>query len=340
MDIWNRIRKLVSLEAFVEGCVEAVVRSGNRLRTYFWNPDGLDRSLSNQGDGEREANPETMVDLLAGADLIHEIDEYIMPISNEYLDCKVMYITEELAKYDRGYRMFFKERLPRATYRRVGYSKKFFVAHFDGLRILLDPCDGTMNFLSKNENWNTTMAMATENGDIVMCVVYEPMNNQVHYAWLPDPLAETGGKAYSQDRLTGKRVDLVAEAAKRRARKLSDVGIGYHLTRSSREMRNQFYPYLDQLIEQTRSTYQENSGISSIRKVATGELGGFVNNFSPLWDAACAAPLVRAINGKVSDFSNAAIRITSGNRRTSLIVGESLELHSQLLSLSSEQILL
>jgi len=65
-------------------------------------------------------------------------------------------------------------------------------------------------------------------------------------------------------------------------------------------------------------------------EVARGGLGGFVNNFTNLWDITPGEVIVRACGGKVTDFEGKAIDYAAKEYKASVIAGYNEEIHTEI----------
>jgi fructose-1,6-bisphosphatase/inositol monophosphatase family enzyme len=83
--------------------------------------------------------------------------------------------------------------------------------------------------------------------------------------------------------------------------------IGFHLTRTKQEKRDYFIDKLKLLTRKPSTFYMLNSGQLALAYVANGNLSGFINNYTNTWDVAAGEVLVRAMGGKVTDFSGKSI---------------------------------
>jgi hypothetical protein len=144
---------------------------------------------------------------------------------------------------------------------------------------------------------------------------YDPVHHVVYSALLlgPHGKAEKRTEAWAWQVATGNRVNL-AEQARAREKELEKdsarQALSIHLTRTNPKKLHEFLTKskLEQLAGASGAIYALNSGSVATANVATGGLGGFVNNITNLWDIAAGEVLVRACGGKVTTFDGSPIK--------------------------------
>lgn len=73
-----------------------------------------------------------------------------------------------------------------------------------------------------------------------------------------------------------------------------------------------------------------NSGQLALARVASGNLSAFLNNTTKIWDVAAGEVLVRAVDGKVTDFCGKKIEY-GRDTNVSVLACETEERHEDLL---------
>ena len=177
-----------------------------------------------------------------------------------------------------------------------------------GRRWLVDPLDGTTNFLHGIPHWGISIGLE-EDGELVAGVVYDPSRDELFWA-------EKGLGAYLNDkriRVSERRVlaeCLIATGA-------PFAGQGDH------EM------YLGQL----RAVIGETSGIRrlgaaslDLAYIAAGRCDGFWENGLQAWDIAAGIVLVREAGGYVTDLAGRNKMMENGD-----VLAANARVHHRLL---------
>ena len=161
-------------------------------------------------------------------------------------------------------------------------------------RWIVDPLDGTTNFLHGIPLFGISIALERE-GQIVAGVIYNPAMNELY-------TAERGGGAFLNDRRL--------RVSGRRDFSLSVVGTGIpHLGK----------PEHDRFIEQVRRVMPQVSGVRrmgaaslDLAYVAAGRLDAFWEQGLQPWDIAAGILLVREAGGLASDLSGQPTMFETG----------------------------
>ena len=153
-----------------------------------------------------------------------------------------------------------------------------------GVRWLVDPLDGTINFLYGIPHWSVAICCADAQGPLTG-VVYEPLRDEVF-------LATRGGGAFvGEARL---RVTAKAELASA----LVATGFAY----DSEERRRQG-AIVARLVGEVRDVRRAGAATLDLAYVAAGRLDGYFEAVHKPWDWMAGALLVREAGGRVTDLA-------------------------------------
>jgi len=163
--------------------------------------------------------------------------------------------------------------------------------HSHGSRFLwvVDPLDGTANFINCNPFFSVSMAVQVDS-ETILAAIYAPFLGEMYFA-------ERGKGAL----LNGKRIN-VSE--------VSDIQSSYVVTCEGGERSKERI---------AKIRYAVSSKVMDLRKigsaalecawVATGRADAFVSMNMPPWDVAAGVLLVQEAGGKVTDFSGKAWKL-------------------------------
>lgn len=152
------------------------------------------------------------------------------------------------------------------------------------LRWIIDPLDGTTNFLHQVPVFSISIALQ-QAGEIVLGVVYEINRQECFYAW-------KGGGAF----LNGHPIRVSGQA--QLADSLLATGFPYydygHLAA--------YMQILTYFVQHTRGIRRLGSAAVDLAYTACGRFDGFYEYGLHAWDLAAGVLLVQEAGGKVSDF--------------------------------------
>ena len=155
----------------------------------------------------------------------------------------------------------------------------------DSLRWIIDPLDGTTNFIHGLPIFSVSIALEKD-GEIVVGVVHEVNLNESFYAW-------KDGGAY----LNGKKIFVTDTNNLKNA--LCATGFPYEV-----------FPNLERYFNTLKFLFQNSRGIRRLGSaavdlvyVAAGRLDAFYEYNLNSWDVAAGALVVREAGGSVTDFS-------------------------------------
>lgn len=177
------------------------------------------------------------------------------------------------------------------------------------LRWIIDPLDGTTNFLHKIPLYCVSIALMLEN-ELVVGVIYEPNSKECYWAW-------KNGGAF----LNGKKISVSYEMNKNRA--LLATGFPYY-----------DYGRMEAYMELFRHFALTTSGIRRLGTAAMdlawtacGRVEGFYEYGLQPWDVAAGAIIVKEAGGTVTDFKGGDDYIFSGE-----LLATNTLLHKELLN--------
>ena len=165
---------------------------------------------------------------------------------------------------------------------------------FDGLVWVVDPLDGTTNFLHDYPWWSVSIAAAW-NGEIVAGTVFNVPAHRRYTAWL-------GGGAWSgPERLAVSAVSEPGQAL---------IGTGFPF-----KTPEDLPAYLEQcarIFPATSGVRRAGSAALDLAAVAAGQLDGFWELTLAPWDKAAGIILIREAGGVVTDLAGRPARATHG----------------------------
>lgn len=317
-----------AIQAITSGGMAAMnfYRQSKTLSLLPQSIDAFDQDL-------KAKNPSTVADLQATVAILQTIDSYLWPKIARDWGFMLYYLGEETE-----YVNWLEKNLRHEIFKTIKSPQRFFSKQDNVLRVILDGIDGTGSFTHGIPLFCSGVAILVDN-QVRVSAIYDPIHHIVYSALLKgprnNPEAET--EAWAFQVATGNRIDLVQLGEELEQTEPSKQSIGIHLTRSNPEKLHEFLkansPSDQSVLERLANTfggiYALNSGILAMADVARGALGGFVNNWTNLYDVAAGEVLVRACGGQVTNFNNQPIDY-SNPEKTSLIVSRHDYLHSRL----------
>jgi myo-inositol-1(or 4)-monophosphatase len=180
-------------------------------------------------------------------------------------------------------------------------------------RFIIDPLDGTTNFLHGIPHFAISIALERE-GQLVSGVIYNPIIDEMF-------TAEKSHGAY----LNNKRLRVAARKELRSC--LSATGIPF----MGRGMLEDHEKYLDELravIDSTPGVRRFGSAALDLAWVAAGRFDAFWEHGLAAWDIAAGMLMVREAHGVVTDLTGGERMLHSGD-----ILAANEQLHPQLLKL-------
>ena len=153
-----------------------------------------------------------------------------------------------------------------------------------GVRWVVDPIDGTTNYLYGRADWAVSVAATDASGRVLAGVVAEPAHGRTTEAW-------AGGGTWS----AGRRVPALAQTDLSRALVETNLGRSGQKAAAGR--------LLEALVPRVRDVRRGGSAACALAQVATGRTDAcWVPGLSP-WDCAAGILLVREAGGLVGDLT-------------------------------------
>ena len=155
------------------------------------------------------------------------------------------------------------------------------------IRWIIDPLDGTTNFLHQIPVFSISVALEVEQ-ELVVGIVYEVNRSECFYAW-------KDGGAFLNDQTIS-----VKEEAK-----LSNGLIATGWPFRNFELLPPYLNALQLFLQNARGIRRLGSAAVDLAYVACGRFDGYFEQGLHPWDAAAGIVLVQEAGGKVSDFKGA-----------------------------------
>ena len=149
---------------------------------------------------------------------------------------------------------------------------------------IIDPLDGTTNFLHELPIFSISIALRFEN-QIIMGIVYEVNKEECFYAY-------QGGGAWLDDKKISVSDNTVFEDG------LIATGFPYY----DFQHMDAYFGVLRDFVERTRGIRRLGSAAVDLAYVACGRFDGYFEYSLNAWDVAAGIILVEEAGGKVSDF--------------------------------------
>jgi myo-inositol-1(or 4)-monophosphatase len=177
-------------------------------------------------------------------------------------------------------------------------------------RWIIDPLDGTMNFLHGIPIFAISVALERE-GAVVAGVVYNPILNELY-------VAEKGSGAFLNDR----RLRVA------RRSKLEDCVVATAMPQLNRPKQAEYLAELRSALAKIAGVRRTGSAAIDLAWVASGRFDGlWQHNLAP-WDIAASALFVREAGGYVTDAAGGDASFATGT-----VVAGNDTIHRQLLAL-------
>ena len=159
---------------------------------------------------------------------------------------------------------------------------------------VVDPLDGTTNFLVGNAAFAVNVALVRD-GEVIAGVTYVPAMEEMFHA-------EAGGGAFLNDRpiRVSARTDL--------ARCVLGVGIPF----AGKPRQEQFHLEMARLLPRVGGIRRIGAGAIDMAYVACGRYDAYWEQSVAAWDLAAGAVIVREAGGLVTDTRGGALRIDNG----------------------------
>ncbi|HXQ11500.1 MAG TPA: inositol monophosphatase family protein [Caulobacteraceae bacterium] len=173
---------------------------------------------------------------------------------------------------------------------------------------IVDPLDGTTNFLHAIPHWSITVALERDN-EIVAGVTYNPISNEMFWA-------EKGRGAFLND----KRLRVAAR------RDLGEAVLATGIPFMGRAGHAAFLKELHQIAQKVAGVRRFGSAALDLAYVAAGRFDGFWERGPSKWDLAAGVLLVTEAGGVISDADGGDDPLNTGS-----VCAANAELHRQML---------
>ena len=183
----------------------------------------------------------------------------------------------------------------RPTYGFLGEESEEIIGTDGAHRWIVDPLDGTTNFLHGIPQFAVSIALE-RNGELVAGVIFNPATDELYSA-------ERGGGAFLNDR----RIRVAARKV------LSDCVIGCGVPHLGRGNHGKFLVELRHVMGEVAGVRRMGAAALDLAYVAAGRLDGFWETGLSPWDMAAGLVLIREAGGYTSDMSGGAEMFSSGN---------------------------
>lgn len=150
-----------------------------------------------------------------------------------------------------------------------------------GLRWLVDPLDGTVNYVYGHPGWSVSVAVVDDDGGLAG-VVHDPVAGETYVAW-------RGGGAWLGERRLAVNDPVELESA------LVSTGFAY-----DREHRAMQAEVVARLLPQVRDVRRVGSAALDLCAVAAGRVDGYYEDSTKSWDVAAGSLMVSEAGGVVS----------------------------------------
>ncbi len=162
-------------------------------------------------------------------------------------------------------------------------------------RWIVDPLDGTTNFLHGIPHWAISIGLERDN-EIVAGLIYEPLRDEMFWA-------EKGQGAFVNDR----RLRVSAR------RNLGDAVIGTGMPFRDRGDPPTYLRTLGAIMPATSGVRRMGSAALDLAYVAAGRLDGFWEFGLQPWDIAAGILIAKEAGGYISDMSGGSAMLTTGD---------------------------
>jgi len=162
------------------------------------------------------------------------------------------------------------------------------IADRKDLEWVIDPLDGTTNFLHGVPTYSTSVALVNKN-EILVGVVLEINHNECFYAW------QNGGAFLNGEPITVSKIHALKDS-------LISTGFPYsHEGKMERHIQSIY-----SILKKSHGIRRFGSAAVDLCYVACGRFDGYFEyNLNP-WDIAGGALIVKEAGGRVSDFDGGA----------------------------------
>lgn len=160
---------------------------------------------------------------------------------------------------------------------------------------IIDPLDGTTNFIHGVPHSSIAIALSEDN-DIILGVIYDPYKDELFYA-------EKGKGAFcNQNPIT---------VSEQQNETYCLIATGFPF--KNREMLNRYWTVLSEIFLKVSGIRRTGSAALDLAYVACGRFDGFWELRLSPWDVAAGAIIVQEAGGKITDFEGKNNHIWNGD---------------------------
>jgi myo-inositol-1(or 4)-monophosphatase len=222
-----------------------------------------------------------------------------------------------VSQADRKAEKIVREELLKArpTYGFLGEESEEIKGTDGAHRWIVDPLDGTTNFLHGIPLFGTSIALE-RSGEIVAGVVYNPATDDLF-------TAERGGGAFVNDRrlrVSGRK-------------NLSDSVIGCGVPHLGGRQHGRFLVQLRHVMGEVAGIRRLGAASIDLAYVAAGRFDGFWEEYLSPWDVAAGVILIKEAGGFVSDLSGGSDFVEGGS-----IVAGNEHIHKALVEVANRPV--
>ena len=200
-----------------------------------------------------------------------------------------------VTKYDTAVQSFLQEELkkicPEAAF--IGEEGDHKDTLAAGYAFIVDPIDGTTNFIKKYNKSCVSVALAKD-GEVILAVIYNPFSNEMFYA-------EKGKGAYLNDKQ-------IRAAAGHLKDELTCFGTSPYYD----ELRDETFELAKDLQARSLDLRRSGSAALDLCDIAAGRTGLYFELRLSPWDYAAGSLLVTEAGGKVSRIDGSALSFAEG----------------------------
>ena len=153
-----------------------------------------------------------------------------------------------------------------------------------GLKWIIDPLDGTTNFLHKLPPYSISIALMDEE-ELLLGVVHEVVLDECFYAW------KNGGAWCNGNKIQVSAINTVNAS-------LIAFGFPYNLEGNGEK----YFEILKKFVGNSHGLRRLGSAAADLAYVACGRFNAYFEFNLKIWDIAAGILLVKEAGGKVSDF--------------------------------------
>jgi len=167
--------------------------------------------------------------------------------------------------------------------------------HNTSHRWIIDPLDGTTNFIHGYPNFSVSIAFESEN-KIIAGVVYDPIRDELF-------LAQNGKGAFLND----KKIS-VSQTSNT---EFCLIATGFPF--KNKNFLTQYWNVLSEIFMEVSGIRRTGSAALDLANVACGRFDGFWEMKLSPWDVAAGSLLIEQAGGKITDFEENSNHIFTGN---------------------------